>query len=292
MANTRLIKNRIKSAKNIAKITKAMEMVSASKMRRAQEQVQASRPYASKLDAILRTIAQYAKSATHPLLEDHPTGQPALLLVSTDRGLCGALNTNLFKAALDFYNRHPDMVLITVGKKAHEFAMRVGIPEKATFLELPERVSFTDTLPMSQLIQEGFLGDDFSSVTVIHMEFISTLSQAVHEAPLLPLQVQLSGTHKEVTEEGETVERDYVFEPNADRMLGELLPYYLETELYQLLLDARASEHSARMISMQNASNNAKDVVDSLQLEYNKGRQASITQELLEITTASLSITG
>lgn len=291
MANSRLIKRRIKSAQNIAKITKAMEMVSASKMRRAQEQAQASQPYANKLHSVLHTIATFTDPSLHPLLQDHPSGRPVLVVVSTDRGLLGPLNANLFRAVSEFVEDRPDFTTIVIGRKAQEFVSRMGWHITASFENLPEKISFGDTLPVAQMIRDGFLGDDFSSVHVLHMEFVNTLTQRPQVTELLPLrQEELVENEKELPASDKTthvgqIQQDYQFEPSAKEILDWLLPYYVEVEIYQILLDARASEHSARMIAMQNASNNANEVVGSLQLEYNKTRQAAITQELIEITT-------
>lgn len=292
MANSRLIKRRIKSAQNIAKITKAMEMVSASKMRRAQEQAQASQPYAHKLLDILHTIADSTNPELHPLLQEHPEGRPLLIIVSTDRGLLGPLNTNLFKACVEFEKRHPQMATLVIGRKAQEFAVRMGWHIAASFLELPEKISFQDVLPVAQMIRSGFLGTEFSAIHVLHMEFINTLTQESKVTELLPLRkeelVRTAPQHTDTLEQDatqETSESEYIFEPGAKEILDWLLPYYVEVELFQIVLDARASEHSARMIAMQNASNNAGEVVESLKLEYNKSRQAAITQELIEITT-------
>lgn len=290
MPNARLIKRRIRSAKNIAKITKAMEMVSASKMRRAQSQATASQPYSSKLHGILHTIATFTDPGLHPLLQDHPTGRPLLVIVSTDRGLCGGLNTNLFKAALHFEEQHPHLTTIVIGQKAQDFANRMGWDIYATFTHLPEHINFQEAVPIAQMVREGFLGDDFSSVNILHMEFVNTLTQRAKATSLLPLKKQDLGLMEETKRDIDNVslpliQSDYAFEPSPRDILDWLLPYYIEIELYQLLLDARASEHSARMVAMQNASKNAGEVVDSLQLEYNKTRQAAITQELIEITT-------
>ncbi len=298
MANSRLIKRRIKSAQNIAKITKAMEMVSASKMRKAQEQARASQPYANKLLEILHTIATSTNPELHPLLQEHAgEGQPLLLIVSTDRGLLGPLNTNLFKTSVEFERSHDNLTTIVVGRKAQEFASRMGWHISASFVNMPEKISFTDILTIAQMIREGFIKKEFLSVDILHMEFINTLTQQSKITQLLPLNQEVFSANSlpqvvESDENDETknnttglLQSEYTFEPNATEILNWLLPYYIEVELFQIVLDARASEHSARMIAMQNASNNAKDVVGSLKLEYNKTRQAAITQELIEITT-------
>lgn len=285
MPNTRLIKRRIRSAQNIAKITKAMEMVSASKMRRAQQQVQASRPYATKLHSVLGRIGRHTDQSLHPLLQKGTSGSPALVILSTDRGLCGGLNTNLFKAVLEISDVTSNLKVIAVGKKAQEFAQRMNLSIVASFVGLPEKIHFNDILPIAELVREGFLKGEFSSVDALHMEFVNTLSQVPHRTSILPLGKETLDTAP--AQEGDA---EYVFEPSARDILDALLPYYVEMEFYQIVLDGRASEHSARMISMQNASKNAKEVVGSLQLEYNKGRQTAITNALLEITSASMSL--
>jgi F-type H+-transporting ATPase subunit gamma len=287
--NTRLIKRRIRSAQNISKITKAMEMVSASKMRRAQEQVMASRPFSERLAISLGEVAHFTDPSLHPLLQENPTGRPLLVVFSSDRGLCGGLNTNLFKIIAHFAQEHPDFQTLVVGRKAKEYVSRMGWDMVASFTNLPEKIRFQDVLPISDIIIPGFLGEEFSSVTIAHMKFISTLSQEPTFTPLLPLT---SIESKHIVPEEKIFSKEYIFEPSPKDILDALLPAYIETQLYQMLLDARASEQSARMIAMQNASNNAQDVVGALQLEYNKSRQAGITIELIEMTAARLAMNG
>ncbi len=289
MPNARLIKRRIHSARNIAKITKAMEMVSASKMRKAQDQVIASRPYSEKLATSLSAVAHLTDPGLHPLLQQHPSGRPLLVILSTDRGLCGGLNTNLFKAVQEYAQQHPNFACVVVGKKARDFASRMEYEIVASFSDLPEHIRFQDTIALSEVIIPGFLGDEFSQVDFLHMKFISTLSQEATVTPLLPLQAIQK---QEIVPEEKIFLKQYIFEPSPREILDALLPAYIETELFQMLLDARASEHSARMIAMQNASNNAHDVVGALQLEYNKSRQAAITTELIEMSTATLALSS
>jgi len=286
MAQTRLIKSRIKSASNISKITKAMEMVSASKMRRSQEQALASRPYTHKLVEMLHTIAANTDPSLHPLLQKaNPNAPTCIVLISTDRGLAGSLNANLFRATLQLLEQEPTVVLVTVGKKAREFAMKMGKTIVGEFAGLPDRLSLADVMPISQLLQEGFLKGEFSVVKTIHMQFISTLTQQPEINQLLPIATPTLERETKVA-----AKKEYQFEPSPKEMLGFLLPFYAENGFYQTMLEAKASEHSARMVSMKNASDNAKEIVDSLKLEYNKSRQASITSELLDITTASLTV--
>lgn len=287
MAQTRLIKSRIKSATNIAKITKAMEMVSASKMRRSQDQALASRPYTHKLIEMLHTIASHTDASLHPLLQknEHSSAPELIVLISTDRGLAGALNSNLFRATVAHIASYKNPVFITVGKKAREFVLKLGRPLIAEFTALPDQIGLADVLPITEVFVRGYLQGEFSRVDTLHMQFVSTLTQKPEINHILPVAPdEIKTTHK--TE----VSGEYTFEPSPKEILGYLLPFYVENGFYQVMLEAKASEHSARMVAMKNASDNAKEIVGSLRLEYNKSRQASITAELLDITTAALTV--
>jgi F-type H+-transporting ATPase subunit gamma len=286
MPNARAIKQRIKSAKNISKITKAMEMVSASKMRKSQQQATLSRPYAVELQRILEKISQYTNPESHPLLYNTTEGRDLLIVVSTDRGLVGGLNSNLFRALLHWKELHPDAAYISVGRKAKQFLTRLGLELYADFSPFVDKVSYPDSLPMSTMVMKAFLNKEFRSVYVAHMQMINTLAQKPIFDQLLPLK---PSEIRDASSEP-TVPQEYVFEPSAEEVLGWLLPYYIENSVYFTLLESKASEHSARMISMKNASDNAKEVVKILSLEYNRSRQAGITRELQEITTAQMSL--
>lgn len=287
MPNARQVKQRIGTANNIAKITKAMEMVSASKMRKAQDQTLAARPFAQALHESLEKLAHEAHPGLHPLLEEHIAGQDVLVVISTDRGLCGSLNQNLFKKLLDWKQQHPEGIFIMIGKKAVGFANFFGLEVYAQFINMPDTISTDDVLPITSLIIDNFTNKSFKSVSVIYMDFINTLSQKVKLQQLLPIKAQ-------ELSENSTIEDDsvheYAFEPSPKEILSELLPYYIENNVYQAFLESKASEHSARMVSMKNASDNAKDLVKELRLIFNKSRQESITKELLDITTATLSL--
>lgn len=286
MPSARAIKQRIKSAKNISKITKAMEMVSASKMRRAQDQANSSKPYALALQNILHKISSHADPSLHPLLQKKETGKTLILMVSTNRGLVGGLNSNMFRTILHSDFLKDDVAFVTIGKKAKNFARLIGREVYADFSGLPDKVHYTDALPISKLIIDGFLNGEFKEVHIIHMQLINTLSQKPLVEQLLPISPkEILGDLAKIESE-----KQYEFEPNAQEILNWLLPYYLENTVYFDLLEGKASEHSARMISMKNASDNAKEIVADLTLEYNRSRQASITQELQEITTAQLSL--
>lgn len=260
-------------------------MVSASKMKRAQDQALASRPYARKLTEMLRTIAAHTDPSRHELLRTNDSDKVLVVLFSTDRGLAGGLNTNLFKAVEELITGKK-ISFITVGKKAREYAIKMGYTITAEFSGLPERLRFEDALPIAELMINTFLKGEVGEVYLIHMLFLTTLSQKAHVERLLPLTVQ----QIERPEELVTSHAEYLFEPNPSMILDHLLPYYVEIETYQTLLDGKASEHSARMVAMKSASDSAKEIVSELQLMYNKTRQASITRELIEITTSAMTL--
>ncbi|PIR63124.1 MAG: ATP synthase F1 subunit gamma [Candidatus Pacebacteria bacterium CG_4_9_14_3_um_filter_40_12] len=285
MPNTRQIVQRIKTAGNISKITKAMEMVSASKMRRAQAAALATRPYTNALNASLQSLAAASSTTVHPLLTEHDTGVDIAVIISTDKGLCGSLNQTLFKETISWLKSHPNGKVVAVGKKSVGFARISGIELYAQFIELPDQVSSSDTIAISTLIREGFLDQEFRSVSLIYMDFVSTLVQKVCVQQVLPLP-KIQAENEALVDK--LNEAEYIFEPSAHAILNNLLPYYLENSVYQAFLEARASEHSARMVSMKNASENAGELMSDLRLVYNKSRQASITSELLDVVTALL----
>lgn len=288
MANTRQIKRRIVASQNISKITKAMEMVAASRMKRAQDQALAARPYTRLLQRSLQKISERTDGSLHPLLAKHETGFDVLVVVSTDKGLCGSLNTFLFKNMMAWLKTHPEGQVIAIGRKAVTFCRVYGVPLFAQFSNLPERVSTTDILPISTLVMQHYLDGQFKTVSVVYMDFINTLSQKVRSFQLLPLEPDSEYQDETMTVPQTTSE--YIFEPSPYQILDKLLPYYIENEIYQTLLEGRASEYSARMVSMKNASENAAELVSELRLLFNKSRQANITSELLDITTAALTV--
>jgi F-type H+-transporting ATPase subunit gamma len=289
MANTRQIKRRISASQNISKITKAMEMVAASKMRKAQEQALAARPYARALEQSLEKVALNTDASVHPLLAKNEIGKDVALIISTNKGQCGSLNTTLFKAALHWLEKYPDGEFIVVGKKGINFCRVAGLKIYAQFTDVPERLQARDVLPISSLIMNRFLEGEFRSVHLLYMDFINTLSQKLRNVQVLPIQRQAMES-----EAGSMpflgISKEYTFEPEPRILLSQLLPYYIENLLYQSFLEGRASEHSARMVAMKNASENAADLVSELKLIFNKSRQAGITSELLDITTAALTV--
>lgn len=289
MANTRQIKRRITASQNISKITKAMEMVAASKMRRAQDQALAARPYARALQSSLEKVADNTDSSLHPLLTHHEDGLDIAIIISTNKGQCGSLNTTLFKAALHWLQDHPEGQFVVVGRKAVAFCRVAGLKIYAQFTDLPDKLTTRDILPLSSLIMDRFLDNEFRSVHLMYMDFVNTLSQQLRTVQVLPIE-----KHSMVTGDDRMVNpaitKEYTFEPAPQILLGQLLPYYIENLLFQSFLEGRASEHSARMVAMKNASENAADLVSELKLIFNKSRQAGITSELLDITTAALTV--
>lgn len=287
MANIRQLKRRIKTAQNTSKITKAMEMVAASKMVRAQNQALEARPYSEALFDSLQTVAQNTDSSLHPLLQKHGQGKEILLVMATDKGLCGSLNTNLLKSTLEWMEQYPQGEMVAVGKKAVNFARLVGVPLYAQFTDLPEKLTTSEILPISTLLMDEYLEQQIKSVDILFTDFVNTLSQKATLKPLLPL------AQSEIQEEdmvSAEANAQYTFEPNAKDLLEHLIPLYIEQTVYHLMLEARASEHSARMVAMKNASENAGDLVDELNLLFNKSRQAAITAELLDMIGATMSL--
>ena len=291
MPSTRDIRRRIKSVKNTAQITKAMQMVASSKMRKAQLAALAGRPYAKLMNTMLADVSGDAKDFTHPLLEKRGGKKRCVVLVSTDKGLCGALNSNLTREAFKY---DKDMtVFVCAGKKGAQFVARNkrNLAAEFTYKDTP---LFAEARAISKFVQDLFLKGEVDSVEVLYTNFISTLVQKPEAQPLLPVgelkgvQAGVSGVETSVVLEKSGVE--FQFEPGADAVLGSLLPHYLNFQIYQILLEAKASEQSSRMVAMKNATDNAKQLIKDLTLEYNKLRQANITKELLEITTAQMAL--
>jgi F-type H+-transporting ATPase subunit gamma len=289
MANTQDIRRRIKSIRNTAQITKAMQMVAASKMRRAQQHALAGRPYAALMNKVLASLQQRTDPRLHPLLHIREVKKELVLIISTDKGLAGALNTNLFREATNFDSNKTAFVV--TGKKARQFVARTKRELLADF-ELKDAPSFVETKAIAKFCTEKFLNREVDKVSVLYTHFINTINQRPVVQTLLPI----SGFDLPKSEAGEGTTDDvdpmlgYIFEPNAEAVLDIMLPYYIQYQVFQMILDARASEHSARMVAMKNATDNANEFIKDLTLEYNKMRQAGITTELLEIATAQMAL--
>lgn len=298
MANLRDIRRRIKSVKNTAQITKAMQMVAASKMRRAQESALAGRPFAQQFNKVLTSLLEASySSAQHPLLNHVEDTKPCVLLISTDKGLCGGLNTNLLREVAGL---PANTVFVTIGRKGRQFLTRTKRDLLADF-EVSEKVRFAESKQISKFLIEKFLAREITSISILYPRFVNTLIQSTRLIKLVPMadltKLKLEvpkGHHGEsaaplVTDE-KPVTGGYEFEPEARTVLDSLLPYYIHFLTYQTILNARASEHSARMVAMKSATDNAKQMVKDLSLEYNKARQAAITKEILEIATAQMAM--
>ena len=291
MANTRDIRHRIKSIRNTAQITKAMQMVAASKMRKAQQHALEGRPYAALMNKVLVSLQKRTNPRSHPLLEVRPLKKELVLILSTDKGLCGALNTNLFREAANF--DQTKTAFVVSGKKARQFIARTKRELLADF-ELKDSPSFVESKPLSKFCLEKFLRREVDKVSVLFTHFINTISQRAVVQTLLPISSfdLPKGVSTEEANEDLDPMLGYVFEPKAEELLGVVLPYYIQFQVFQMILDARASEHSARMVAMKNATDNAEQFIKDLTLEYNKMRQAGITTELLEIATAQMALGG
>lgn len=289
MASQKDIKARINSVKNIRKITRAMEMVAASKMRRAQQAALAGRPYASLMNKVLVSLQQRTDARLHPLLEVREVKRELVIVISTDTGLAGALNTNLMREATRFDADKTGYV--TAGKKGRVFLARTRRELLADF-ELRDAPTFVETKAISKFAIDKFLAREVDRVSVLYTHYINTINQKAVAQTLLPISPFDLPQNSSGTEEKHDPMLGYVFEPAAEQVLDVMLPYYIQYQVYQMVLDARASEHSARMVAMKNATDNAAQLIKDLTLEYNKVRQASITTELLEIATAQMALAG
>jgi F-type H+-transporting ATPase subunit gamma len=291
MANLRDIRRRIKSVKNTAQITKAMQLVAASKMKRAQDQATSGRSYADLLNKVLNNLNEQTSAEDHPLLRAAEGGPDLVVLVTTDKGLCGPLNTNLLRLVMDQVAK--DAVFVTIGNKGRQSMARQKRQILADF-SIKDPVSFAETKIVSDFVMERFLSGEFNRVRVAFTNFVNTIKQVPHLETLLPISPIELGKKKSFEGMGgdEPSAKEgpeyggYLFEPGTRAVLDAVVPQYVGYQLYQMILESRASEHSARMVAMKSATDNAKQMIKDLTLDYNKQRQAAITSELLEITTA------
>jgi F-type H+-transporting ATPase subunit gamma len=292
MANLRDIRRRIKSVKSTAQITRAMQLVAAAKMKKAQDQAIAGRDYANQLNQVLVNLKNNVEEESHPLLQIRKGNKELMLVVSTDKGLCGALNTNLFKKVRSASGTETHYV--TVGRKLRGILSKMGKEMIADFT-VKDPVPFAEARPISKFLIKQFLEEGYDRISIAFNNYITVMNQEPTVLQLLPLSgEQLGekhdfegvGNHVAETNTGAALSKDYAFEPSPMEVLDSLLPLYINFQVYQTLVEARASEHSARMVAMKAATDNAKKFIKELTLEYNKARQAAITSELLEITTA------
>jgi len=286
----RIIRRRIRTIQSTAKITRAMELVAASKMRRAQLNALAARPYAERLRWVLadlaETLAQIDPAERHPLLQVRPEVKAVdLIVVTPNRGLSGGLPANLNRRAAQFVmDQHGKPVrVIAVGRKGRDFLRRTGQEIIAEFLELGDYPHYTEVTPIGQIAIEDFISGAADEVYLLYAEFVNTVTQRPTVVKLLPI---------EAPGQAETQAIDYIYEPSRAAVLSELLPRYIERQIYGAILEAGASEQSARMVAMRNATDNANELMRDLTLVYNKARQESITSELLDIVGGVEALSG
>ena len=280
MASQRDIRRRIGSVKNIKQITRAMQFVAASKLKRAQDATLAARPYSEKLDEVLADLAAVLDGDDHPLLATPESTKRLIVLITTDRPLSGPLNTNIVRfVARDIIDNPGDVAVITVGRKGRDAMRRTGVPLEAHFATFGDRPSFADVLPLARLVTDDFLGGAYGRVDIVYSHWLSTLVQRPTRLTILPIQP---------APDTEGIPgNQFIFEPNASAVLQQLLPRFVATRLFQAVLEAKASEESSRMVAMKNATENAEELIEDLTLSYNKVRQANITREMIEIASGA-----
>ena len=277
MLNPRLLRRRIRSIQSTAKITKAMEMIAAAKMKRAQEQALHGRPYNDKISQVIADLAAESSrsGALHPLLEKREVNKVGVVHITSDRGLCGGLNANMNRLTASFVlEQVTPVTLITVGRKGLEFMHRHHRDIRAEFTNLSDRPTLLETLPISHIVVDDYSTRHIDRVYLAYSRFVTTMVQTPTLEPLLPIEPA-------VIPKTETTE--YIYEPDPRFVLGELLPRFVEIRIYHAILEAIASEQSARMVAMRNATENANEVIEELTLTLNKARQEMITTELLDI---------
>ncbi len=280
MPSQRDIRRRIGAVRNIKQITRAMQFVAASKLRRAQDATLASRPYAAKIDEVLADLAAILSGEDHPLLARHEGNRRCIVLITSDRGLAGPLNTNTIRfAAREITEHQGDITLVTVGRKGREAMRRAGMPIEAHFPGFGDRPAFADVLPLARLLTDDYLARTHDRIDIIYQHFVSTLVQRPTLEQLLPV---------EPSEDTAGIPGgQFIFEPNPDFVLEQILPRYLATRLYQAVLEGTASFFSSQMVAMKNATENADELIEDLTLSYNKVRQTNITREMVEIASGA-----
>jgi F-type H+-transporting ATPase subunit gamma len=274
----------------MSQITKAMEMVAASRMRRAQQRVLAARPYAEAMRSLIGELSIQGAAAghdLHPLLAQRPIDTVGVLLMTPDRGLAGPLNTNIIRRGteviLEQENAKLEVEIVTLGRKGQDFFLRRGRKLLGTFTGMVDRPNYDDMIPVARVIMDSYVAGVMDRAYIVYPRFVSTLVQRPEAVQLLPIAPATGGG----AETGRTAAQEYIYEPDPTTILEALLPRYVEVQIYQALLETAASEQSARMVAMRNATENAKELAQTLTLTYNKVRQAGITREVNEIASAA-----
>lgn len=281
--NLFLLKRRIKSANNIAQIAKAMEMVSASKIKKAQTIVEKNRAYSDRITTLTENIIANSdlKKFSHPFLRQNNSNKKLTIIFSPDKGLCGSLNTNIYKSLLE--KDMSSSQVVVVGKKVESFAAKMNYELTASFHMGTSIPHYSVIFQLVTLIEQYYSDESAGSVEVVYAKFDSIFQQTITTTKLLPIAHQTNQDE----DEGPKHELPFLVEPNIEQILSDLLPYYVEVKLYDILMNAYTSEQAARMVAMQNAKNNAKDVADFLTLTYNKNRQEKITNEILDLANSA-----
>ncbi len=286
MAGAKEIRGKISSIRNTQKITKAMEMVSASKIRKAQERMRAARPYAQKIRLVIGHLRKANPDYRHPFMVERPVKAIGIIIISTDRGLCGALNANLFKAAITAIrtaqSRGEQVHLCLIGTKAVQFFRRLGLPIMASTTHLGDRPHVSDLIGTIKVMLDAFRESRIDRLVLAHNVFVNTMTQRAQIAQLMPVETQDEAELQKLW--------DYIYEPSARELLDGILMRYVESQVYQGAVENVACEMAARMVAMKSASDNAGNLISELQLIYNKARQAAITKELSEIVGGAAAV--
>lgn len=288
MATLREVRRRIASVTNIAQITRAMQMVAASRMKRAQDAILAARPYSDELRAALARVVAAVDTEIDPLLARRPVRKIGLVMITTDRGLVGSLNANAVRAVLrhitDEANadgEHAEITAVTVGRKGRDALRRAGVAISAHFAQLGDRPTFADVTPIARVVTDDFLDGKYDRIEIAYSTFINTLSQRPLIRTVLPVE------RPEMGETEAQANDEYLFEPSPEAVVSRLLPQYVAVDIYRAVLENRASEQSAQMVAMRSATDNANELIGDLKLVYNKTRQANITREMTEIASGA-----
>ena len=279
MATLRDIRRRIRSVESTQKITRAMKLVAASKLRRAQERIVAARPYAVKMSELMSNLVVRAEAERHALLRRGAGGRRRLVVITADKGLCGAFNSNILRASLHFLREAggADLTLVVVGKKARDFYRRRQWTVKSEMLGFFDRLAYSHAQELAGQLMAAYLAEEVDEVQLMYNEFRSVAVQRVTREQLLPIE---PGAH---AKDGAAATTDYLYEPSPDAILASLLPRHVTTQVFRALMESVAGEYGARMTAMEAATKNAKEMIDVLTIQYNKARQERITKELLDI---------
>lgn len=277
MATIRDLKSRIESIKSTKQITNAMKMVAAAKMRRAQDAIINARPYADLTSKMIQLIKHKNIASVHPLIKQRDEGKKAVIIVTSDRGLCGSFNSNIIRKAKEYYDKNGKVDTICLGTKGNRFIKKLNIPVIESYLDLFNEMDFSISKKVAQQIIELYLDEGYSKIEVIYNEFKSAIQQNIVVKQLLPI----------LPPEEDYSQTDFVYEPDEDTIIEELGNKYINVEIWRIMLESSAAEQGARMTAMDSATENAIEMIDKLSLKYNRMRQATITKEIIEISSGA-----